>query len=343
MELIFGALLALFFLRDEPPPQPVPQGPVPEELVVVLPAREGGVGSVVVERADRRQFLDEPYEASRVRGSGMPTRDMLDEERVRSEFGDLLDALPSLSDETIVLLDPGQDEVLGSVTVERAGGRHVLDQAYAASRIRSLGPPEADRLSQAEVRREFGDLLDALPSLTEELVVVIPADFDGHIGTVVVERAGTRRVLNEAYAASHIRSLGPPETGKLNQGEIERLFSSTLAAVPQPPSRYRLHFSLGTDDLTVQSRDELGKVLAEIATRPVPDVEVIGHTDSLGPPAVNDRLSVQRAERVKNLMVEAGIPADRITVSGRGSREQLVPTADGVEEPRNRRVEIDVR
>lgn len=344
MELIFGALLALFFLRDEPPPQPPPPGPVSEELVVVLPAREGPVGSILVERADQRQLLDEPFEASRIRGSGMPAPDKLDEPRVRSEFGGVLDALPSLSDETVVLLDPGPDEALGTVVVERVGSsRQVLGEAYATSRIRSLGPPESGRLTAADVQHEFGDLLAALPSLTEELVVVIPADFDGHIGNVVVERAGVRRVLNEAYAASWIRSLGPPEASTMNQAEIQQMFASTLAAVPQPPSRYRLHFNLGTDDLTLESRAELQKVLAEIATRPVPDVVVIGHTDSLGTTAINDRLSLQRAERVKRLMIEVGIPADRITVSGRGSREPLVPTADGVEEPRNRRVDIDVR
>jgi len=343
VEFIFGALLALFFLRDEPPPQPVSKGPISEELVVLLPAGKGPVGSVTVERADHRQVLDEPYKASRIRGAAMPAGDRLDEAQVRREFGGVLDALPSLSAETVVLLDPGPGESLGSVVIERAGSRQVLDDVYEASLIRSMGPPQAERLNEADVQRDFGDVLGYLPSLTEELVVVIPADFDGHIGTVAVKRAGKELVLHGAYAASEIRSLGPPASATLNKAEIDRIFGGTLAAVPPPPTSYRLHFALGTDELTEESRQQIQRILSEIATRPVPDVMVIGHTDSLGPPEVNDRLSLQRAERVKRLMIEVGIAADRITVSGRGSRDQLVPTPDGVEEPRNRRVEIEVR
>jgi outer membrane protein OmpA-like peptidoglycan-associated protein len=75
----------------------------------------------------------------------------------------------------------------------------------------------------------------------------------------------------------------------------------------------------------------------------VPDVQVIGHTDTAGSNAVNDPLSQQRAEVVRRGLVARGIPADRVTATGRGERELAVPTADGVAEPRNRRVEILVR
>ena len=42
-------------------------------------------------------------------------------------------------------------------------------------------------------------------------------------------------------------------------------------------------------------------------------------------------------------MIKLGIPADRIRAAGRGEREPLISTPDGVAEPRNRRVEISVR
>jgi len=77
--------------------------------------------------------------------------------------------------------------------------------------------------------------------------------------------------------------------------------------------------------------------------RPHPDVVVIGHTDTVGDAEGNDRLSAQRAETVKGFLVGIGIPAERIRTAGRGERELLVPTDDNVEEPRNRRVEINVR
>ena len=84
-------------------------------------------------------------------------------------------------------------------------------------------------------------------------------------------------------------------------------------------------------------------MFAEIARRPVPDVLVIGHTDRVGTDAFNDALSRQRAEVVRRALVARGLPAENIVVVGRGEREPIVATADGVAEARNRRVEILVR
>ncbi|MGZ5598925.1 MAG: OmpA family protein, partial [Usitatibacter sp.] len=66
-------------------------------------------------------------------------------------------------------------------------------------------------------------------------------------------------------------------------------------------------------------------------------------TDTVGSLGFNDRLSLARAERMRELMIGLGIPAERIQAAGRGKRETLVPTDDNVSEPRNRRVEISVR
>ena len=57
----------------------------------------------------------------------------------------------------------------------------------------------------------------------------------------------------------------------------------------------------------------------------------------------NDALSRKRAERVREELQKLGIPGVRISVAGRGEREPEVATADDVAEPRNRRVEINVR
>ena len=76
---------------------------------------------------------------------------------------------------------------------------------------------------------------------------------------------------------------------------------------------------------------------------PLPDIMVIGHTDTVGGLEYNDRLSRARAERLRDLLAELGIPAARIEAAGRGKRELLVPTEENVSEARNRRVEINVR
>jgi outer membrane protein OmpA-like peptidoglycan-associated protein len=84
-------------------------------------------------------------------------------------------------------------------------------------------------------------------------------------------------------------------------------------------------------------------IFAEIAKRPVPDVLVVGHTDAVGGDQYNDALSRQRADVIRAGLIQNGIAPENILAVGRGKRELLVPTPDGVAEPRNRRVEIVVR
>ena len=177
---------------------------------------------------------------------------------------------------------------------------------------------------------------------TVDTVVVLPSP-DGHTGTVVVQRGGERQVLDQPYAASRTAPGEPAEVSRLSAVEVSQSFGPVLEALPARPTGFLLYFITGSDELTEESRLEVQKVLAELKGRKVPDVLVIGHTDTVGDSEWNDRLSAQRAERMKAILVEAGIPAGRIQTAGRGKRELLVRTADNVEEPRNRRVEINVR
>jgi len=163
---------------------------------------------------------------------------------------------------------------------------------------------------------------------------------DGHTGTVVVQRGEERQVLNQPYAASR---SGEEAVVRLSAEEVRQSFGATLEALPAAPTLFMLYFITGTDELTDESKADLQRILSALKQRPVPDVAVIGHTDTVGDLKGNDLLSAQRAERMKGFLVEIGIPAERIHTAGRGKREPIVPTADNVEEPRNRRVEINVR
>ena len=71
-------------------------------------------------------------------------------------------------------------------------------------------------------------------------------------------------------------------------------------------------------------------------------VEVVGHTDTSGSSAYNQKLSLRRADAVRAELERLGVPAAAIVSSGRGQDDLLVPTADHVREPQNRRVEIIV-
>ncbi|MDX9844895.1 MAG: OmpA family protein [Aquabacterium sp.] len=72
-------------------------------------------------------------------------------------------------------------------------------------------------------------------------------------------------------------------------------------------------------------------------------VRIVGHTDSTGTDAINNPLSLQRAESVKNYLNDRGVPASRIETVGRGSREPIASNATSAGQAKNRRVEIFLR
>ena len=179
-------------------------------------------------------------------------------------------------------------------------------------------------------------------SPTPALFAVVPTS-DGHVGAVVVRTEREERVINSAYGAQRLGSDGRIEAQKLTAADIRRDFGTTLDALPGRPATFMLYFLDGKDELTAESKAEMEKVFGELKRRPLPDIMVIGHTDTVGGLAFNDRLSLARAERLREMMIGLGIPPARIAAAGRGKRELLVPTEDNISEPRNRRVEINVR
>ena len=82
---------------------------------------------------------------------------------------------------------------------------------------------------------------------------------------------------------------------------------------------------------------------AEIARRPGAEVQVTGHTDTVGSDADNDVLSQKRAEEILNVLVAKGFDRSIMSAVGRGERELKEATADNVGNPVNRRVEVIVR
>lgn len=175
-----------------------------------------------------------------------------------------------------------------------------------------------------------------------EAVIILPGK-DGHVGGVSVQSQGRQHVLDSAWAGVEVQG-GAAQGRRFTHAEVHDQFASTLSALPPKPTSFTLYFLEGKDEFTPQSREEIARILAELKSRPAPDIVVIGHTDTVGSETANDKLSLQRAERVRELLIKPlGLTPDRIQAAGRGKRELLTPTADGVSEGSNRRVEISVR
>jgi outer membrane protein OmpA-like peptidoglycan-associated protein len=178
-------------------------------------------------------------------------------------------------------------------------------------------------------------------ALNTGTVVLLPEQ-DSRNTAVAVRQGDVEVVLDQPYAAARQTRSGPqPYTS--NPQEVAELFGAALAAQPSRPKSYTLYFVEGTDDLTADSQQILDSVLSEITRYPVPDVVVIGHTDTVGSDRDNDALALRRAETMRKALVDRGIAQENVTTAGRGKRELFKSTGDGVPEPLNRRVEIIVR
>ena len=180
------------------------------------------------------------------------------------------------------------------------------------------------------------------PAPRDESVVLLPGP-DGQVGALTVAHAGRTERLTTAYATATLRQEGRLEVGSSNPEQVRGTFGEALDAQPPRPIKFVLYFQGNSDELTAESRAELAKILPALAARPAPEIIVVGHTDTMGTLEYNDALSLKRADRLRSDLVQIGIPREQIQTAGRGKRELLVRTGDGVAEPRNRRVEITVR
>ena len=172
-------------------------------------------------------------------------------------------------------------------------------------------------------------------------VVLLP-EKDGRQTAVAVKQGDKEVVLDQPYAAANLTALGPRAYQATAQ-EVDAKFGPARAALPARANAFTLYFVEGKDEFTEESKQVVYQIMTEIAKRPVPDILVVGHTDTVGSDQVNDALGQQRADTVRTALMRLGIPGDDIHAISRGKRALAVPTADNVAEPRNRRVEIVVR
>ena len=120
--------------------------------------------------------------------------------------------------------------------------------------------------------------------------------------------------------------------------------AKTGTAMPdQAPVSYQVFFPLGSTMLGDQDKTALAAAAQVYKTKPNAKVTVTGFTDTVGPPELNMRLSQGRADAVKNILVQNGVPAGSITTAASGEGDMLVPTAAQTNEMRNRRVVVVIQ
>jgi len=175
-------------------------------------------------------------------------------------------------------------------------------------------------------------------------LVLLPDD-EGHQGSVAVLEAGgkpTEAVIAEGNSRT---KLGDPTPASQPLGEkgLKAKEAALLTSLPPPAKSFVLYFAQGTVTPAPESQAVLVALRSEIASRSGPQVEVTGHTDTVGSEEDNDRLSQQRAEEVLNWLAGQGIDRSLMSAVGRGERELKEPTVDNIGSATNRRVEVIVR
>ena len=176
-------------------------------------------------------------------------------------------------------------------------------------------------------------------------VFVLLPDQDGKVGRIEVKNEqGSLAIAKPGDAISVAAANSAPKAAPaMGEKEINRAFKEALAVEPRQPLSFLLYFQSGESVLTEESATLLPAILEAIKTRESLDISVIGHSDRTGAKEYNMALSTKRAEYVRDLLVAKGVDSALIAVSSHGEGNPLIPTADGVEEPKNRRVEVVVR
>jgi outer membrane protein OmpA-like peptidoglycan-associated protein len=179
---------------------------------------------------------------------------------------------------------------------------------------------------------------------TGTTVVLVP-DANGKVGQVdVMTASGTSKLTKDKESAQALKAnQAPSRPVVLSNDKIQDMFGKTLNKEPLSPGHHLFYFASGSAELLPEATDELTKAKTAIEERKSCDLSVIGHSDSVGDNSVNEGISTKRAKTVAKALADLGIASNCMDIRYYGENDPAIPTADNVDEPRNRRVEIEIR
>lgn len=266
-------------------------------------------------------------------------------------------AFDSLSDQTVRLgetlsmnltaTDPDGDELTFQATAQPMPANSKLDKTTGLLTF----TPAADQVGAITLAFQVSDGYSAQEK-TINIDVVLPKNVlvllgnpDGTVGMIHVTSAGGTQILDQAGQAITLGSPKEPPTEPfmLKDEEIQNSFKHALEAKPEDPLKFILYFESDTTKLSPRSLQQFQEILASIASREIPDISVIGHTDRTASDEYNHQLSLRRANAIRDIILTGSIDPQRVEVTAHGENDPVVETADNVSEPMNRRVEIIIR
>ncbi len=194
--------------------------------------------------------------------------------------------------------------------------------------------------------------LAAVPALTLVLLagcaggasVILVPDQQGKVGKAEVSTEGGKQLLTQAGAMTHTAGprQAPSGVTSADPAYIAATFAEALAVEPAAGETFTLYFKTGSATLAADDQKLIDDIAAAVKRRAAISVRISGHTDSTGSAALDTALSLERVRQVQALLLDKGVPPERISTSYHGKGNPAVPTPDGVAEPRNRRVVVIV-
>jgi len=175
------------------------------------------------------------------------------------------------------------------------------------------------------LRLELGGGGDAMPAPSSE-VITPPVTDSTQIAATSQPDAETPVEQDNAAASA--------------SSEMAQIATASAATTPEFPRAYRILFDWDKETLGLAAQEIVSAVAMNAQEGEIIRIKAIGHADRSGTADYNATLSRKRAETVKRMLIEMGLPEDQIMIDWRGENEPVVATDDGVRERQNRRVEI---
>lgn len=176
-------------------------------------------------------------------------------------------------------------------------------------------------------------------------LIVLLKDPDGTTGSAEVITGAGSQVLSKPGQASGVSSANekPRAPFALSASQMNSFFGDVARARPTLPVSFTLYFQPNASFVTAAGQTQILRIVDEVRRRPIADISIYGHADNTGDLAVGIRLSLDRANAVRDALVAQGLDPGIMSIASFGDRDPLVPAAPGVQEPLNRRVEVVIR
>ncbi|MDO9266934.1 MAG: OmpA family protein [Sulfurimonas sp.] len=123
---------------------------------------------------------------------------------------------------------------------------------------------------------------------------------------------------------------------------LEKVMEVKAAEVCPPKINLHINFKFDSAEIEKESIGRVNKFADFLKCTPDYKAKIIGHTDSIGSEAYNQKLSQKRADAVRNMIIKDGVPSDKITISAKGETEPITTNKTNEGRAENRRIEAEL-